>query len=56
MAILRSYGSETPSDTVVAIAREITDLLVSRSVTYKEAERALETALDLLQETKPVIR
>ena len=54
---LRSYNpmSTEHSEAVVSLAEKITELVVSSSVTYKEADEALTVAQDLIEtKTRPV--
>lgn len=56
--VLRPYTTEDKEydERVVALAKKITELVVSSSVTFKEADDALVFAQDYLQtKTRPII-
>ncbi len=53
--MLKSYRISEPNEKAKALAEKVTELLVNSSVTYQEAEDALELAQVLLMEqTRPV--
>lgn len=53
--MLKSYRISAPNEKAKALAKKVTELLVNSSVTYQEAEDALELARVLLMErTRPV--
>lgn len=53
--MLKSYRISEPNEKAKALAKKVTELLVNSSVTYQEAEDALELAQVLLMErTRPV--
>lgn len=51
--MIRSYRMDEPNEVSVELAKKVADLVVSRSVTYKEAEDALDAAAVLLRDMKP---
>ncbi len=54
--MLKSYRISAPNEKAKTLAKKVTELLVNSSVTYQEAEDALELAQVLLMEqTKPVL-
>ena len=56
--VLRPYGASEKEydEKVISLAKEITELVVSSSVTFKEADEALVLAQDYLQtKTRPII-
>lgn len=46
--MLKSYRISEPNEKAKALAKKVTELLVNSSVTYQEAEDALELAQVLL--------
>lgn len=53
--MLKSYRISKLNENAKTLAKKVTELLVNNSVTYQEAEDALELAQVLLMEqTKPV--
>lgn len=53
--MLKSYRISAPNEKAKTLAEKVTELLVNSSVTYQEAEDALELARVLLMErTRPV--
>lgn len=54
--ICRSYGSVEQTEVSKNLAKEVTSLVVSSNVTYREAQNALELVLETLETgTRPVI-
>ncbi len=54
--ICRSYGSVEQTEASKNLAKEVTSLVVSSNVTYREAQNALELVLETLETgTRPVI-
>lgn len=56
--MLKSYTAlnKEHSETVVSLAEKITELVINSSVTYGEADEALNVALEMLEtKTRPVM-
>lgn len=54
--MLKSYQISEPNEKAKTLAKKVTELLVNNSVTYQEAEDALELAQVLrMERTRPVL-